>query len=88
MYMDGSQKCVIKIWLGNVLGGSTESINLSYGNSVSDSDNSMNEMIICELDKDKALKLKMTLNIFRDCKAGEPADIVKEIWDKVKPYLD
>ena len=85
MYIDGSQKCAIKIWLGNSFGGSTDSINLSHGNSVSDSDNSVNEIIICEVDKDKELKLKMTL--FGNCTAGEPADIVKEIWDTVMPYL-
>lgn len=87
MYINGSQKYAIKVWLGNGFGASIETINLAYGNYISDSDNSMNEVISCEVDKDKTLKLKMTLNMFGNKEASTPSEILKEIWKNVIPWL-
>ncbi|MHB1421070.1 MAG: toll/interleukin-1 receptor domain-containing protein [Bacillota bacterium] len=87
MYIKGSQKYAIKVWLGNGFGASTETINLAYGNHISDRDNSMNEIIGCEVDKDKTLKLRMTLNMFGDQEAGTPSEVLKQIWKNVIPWL-
>lgn len=87
MYINGSQKYAIKLWLGNGFGARTETINLAYGNHISDSDNSMNEIIDCEVNKDKTLKLKMTLNMFGDKEAGTPSEVLREIWKNVIPWL-
>lgn len=87
MYINGSQKYAIKLWLGNGFGARIETINLAYGNLISDSDNSMNEIIDCEVNKDKTLKLKMTLNMFGDKEAGTPSEVLREIWKNVIPWL-
>jgi len=87
MYINGSQKYAIKLWIGNGFGARIETINLAYGNHISDSDNSMNEIIDCEVNKDKTLKLKMTLNMFEDKEAGTPSEVLREIWKNVIPWL-
>lgn len=87
MYINGSQKYAIKLWLGNGFGARTETINLAYGNHISDSDNSMNEIIDCEVNKDKTLKLKMTLNMFGDKEVGTPSEVLREIWKNVIQWL-
>ncbi len=87
MYKNGHQKYAIKLWLGHSFGAKTETINLSYGNHISDSDNAMNEIISCEVGDDNTLKLKMILNVFGNKDAIEPHEIVLEIWRNVIPYL-
>jgi hypothetical protein len=87
MYVSGSQKYAIKLWLGNGFGARTETINLAYGNHISDSDNSMNEIICCEVNKDNTLRLKMTMNMFGNKEAGTPSEVLREIWKNALPWL-
>jgi hypothetical protein len=87
MYINGTQKYAIKIWLGSGLGGSQETINLSYGNFVSDGDNSMNEIITCDVDKNNNLGLKMTMNIFGNRELVDVKVIILEIWKNVINYI-
>jgi hypothetical protein len=87
MYISGSQKYAIKLWLGNGFSARTETINLAYGNHISDSDNSMNEIICCEVNKDNTLRLKMTMNMFGNKEAGTLSEVLREIWKNVLPWL-
>jgi hypothetical protein len=87
MYINGSQKCAVKLWLANAFGASTDTINLACGNYTSDSDNSMNEIIDCEVSEDKTLKLRMTLNIFGDKEASTSSEVLREIWKNIIQYL-
>ncbi|MBU3198166.1 toll/interleukin-1 receptor domain-containing protein [Clostridium estertheticum] len=83
MYLDGTQKYAFKVWLGSGFGGRQETINLSYGNFVSDADNSMNEIIACEVDKDNKLGLIMTMNIFGNRDIVNSKIVISEIWKNV-----
>lgn len=87
MYISGSQKYAIKLWIGNGLGARIETINLAYGNHISESDNSMNEIIDCEVNRDNTLKLRMTLNMFGDKEVSTPPEVLKEIWQNVVQWL-
>jgi vacuolar-type H+-ATPase subunit F/Vma7 len=87
MYLDGSQKYSVKIWLGNGLGARQETINLSYGYFVSESDNSMNEIIMCELDKQNKLRLKMTMNFSGVRDSVDSKTVTLEIWKNISIYL-
>lgn len=87
MYINGSQKHAVKLWLGNTWGYGVDTINLAYGNYVSDNDGSMNEIITCEVDKDKTLILKMTMNMFGKENANTSATILTEIWKNVIRWL-
>lgn len=87
MYLNGSQKYAVKLWLGHGLGSRTETINLAYGNHIYDNDNAMNEIIDCEVDEDNTLKLKMTLNMSYDKKVDTPEEVLKEIWKNVISWI-
>ncbi|GEM_PF-841512 len=87
MYLDGTQKYSFKIWLGSGLGGRQETINLSYGYFVSDSDNSMNEIIICEVDAQNNLGLKMTMNSYGIREITDSKVVTSEIWKNVIQYI-
>lgn len=78
LYVDGKSVNAIKVWYGNSFGGNT--INLSYGNYLSMSDNSMNEILTHYIDDQNELKLKMSMNSFGNRNATTPDEIVKEIW--------
>ena len=78
MYINGSQKYAIKMWLGSGFGARAETINFAYGNHISDSDNSMNEIINCEVDRDKKIKLRMTMNMYGNKEAGTPSEVLKK----------
>lgn len=88
MYLNGAQKYSFKIWLGNSFGAKQETINISYGYFVSDGDNSMNEMIICELDKKNRLGLKMTMNYFNSRDIIDSKTVATEIWKNIINYID
>lgn len=87
MHLDGTQKYSFKIWLGNGLGARQETINLSYGYFVSDSDNSMNEIIMCELDKENKLGLKMTMNFSGSRDIVDTKTVISEIWKTIINYI-
>jgi hypothetical protein len=77
--VDGNIKTAVTMWISNMF--RSKSINLRYGISWNNAlDNSYNESIVCEVDKNKNLKLKMTMNFHGDMKADTPETIVKEIW--------
>ncbi|MEN6460829.1 MAG: toll/interleukin-1 receptor domain-containing protein [Syntrophomonas sp.] len=87
-YVNGQQKYAVKLWLGSGFGSREETINLSYGNHVSESDNSMNEFISCEVAKDKSLLLKMNMNMFGNRAANTSYEIVREIWSEITHWLN
>lgn len=83
LYVDGNLRFTLKIWLGTSFGGNTPSINLSYDNTYSHSDNSFNEIIHCESNSDKILGLKMTMNIMNKEGLMGPNGVAKEIWGMI-----
>ncbi len=85
-YLNGMEKHVIKIWLGDFF-SRQENILLSYGRMVSDNDNSCNEMIVNEVNQDKKLKLKFTMGMFTDKKLMDAREISQEIWKQVVPFI-
>lgn len=87
-YVNGQQKYAVKIWLGSGFGSREETINLSYGNYVSESDNSMNEYISCEVTEDKILRLKMNMNMFGNRDVHTPEEVAREIWSNIRQWLD
>jgi len=86
-YINGMEKYAVKIWLGNLLGGASQSIYLSYGRFSIDSDNSFNDVIECEVTKTKDLKLKMTMNFMTGNNASDAYGIAVEIWKQIVQYL-
>ncbi len=87
MYLNGTQKYSFKVWLGSGFGARQETINLSYGHFVSDSDTSMNEIIMCELDKENKLGLKMTMNFSGSRDVLDSKSITAEIWKNIINYI-
>lgn len=87
IYLNGQQKYSVKIWLGNGLGARQETINLSYGNYISESDNSMNEIIMCEVDKSNKLILKMTMNFTGIKDANDSKSVTAEIWKNIMNWI-
>ncbi len=82
LYLDGDLKHSIKMWLGSNFGGIND-INLAYGKRISQNDNSMNEIIRCEVDSDNIMYLTRTLNIYSNNKGSNaPEGIAKEIWSE------
>lgn len=87
IYLNGTQKYSFKIWLGSGLGARQETINISYGYFVSDSDNSMNEIITCEADKENKLGLKMTMNYLGSKDIIDSKVVTTEIWKNIINYI-
>jgi len=85
-YINGMEKHTIKMWLDTKF-SKQENILLSYGRFGIDSDNSWNEMIICELTEKKELILKMTMNMFGNRDGKSAREISIEIWKQVLQYL-
>lgn len=85
-YINGMEKHAIKMWLDSKF-SKQENILLSYGRFGIDSDNSCNEMIICEVTEKKELTLKMTMNMFgnRDVKSAREISI--EIWKQILQFI-
>lgn len=87
MYLDGTQKHSFKVWLGSGFGGRQETINLYYGDSFSDADDSMNEIITCEVDKDNKLGLIMTMNLYGNRDIVDSKIVISEIWKNINNYI-
>ena len=87
IYMNGNQKYAVKVWLGSGYSSGPETINMAYGNRISDYDTSMNEMVTCEVGKDKKLNLKMTMNRSGDKEANSPKLVVIEVWNNILMWL-
>lgn len=85
-YINDMEKHSVKIWLGNNF-SREENIHLSYGHQGFDSDNSCNEMILCEVNKNKELKLKMTMSMTSNREDRDAKDISVEIWKNITQYL-
>ncbi len=85
-YINGMEKQAVKIWLDNHF-SRQENILISYGRFGIDSDNSFNEIIVCETNEKKELMLKMTMNMFgiRDGKSAREISI--EIWKNIIQFL-
>lgn len=79
IYLDGSHKTSIKIWLGGMFG--RETIQLAYGRNIDVyADNSCNESITHKIDEDNNLSLKLTMNLFMNEDPDTPEKVVKNIW--------
>jgi len=86
-YINGMEKYAVKIWLGNLFGGGSQNIYLSYGRFNIDSDSSFNDVIECEVTKTKDLKLKMTMNSMTGNNTSDAYGVTVEIWKKIIQYL-
>lgn len=85
-YINGMEKQTVKIWLGSNF-SRDEHIFLSYNGDMIDSDNSFNEMITCEVDRNKNLKLKMTMQLYGDKEEKDTNEIAVEIWKHIMQYF-
>lgn len=85
-YINGMEKQTVKIWLDNKF-SKQENILLSYSIFGIDSDNSWNEMIVCEVNKKKELILKMTMNMFGNGEPKDSKEISIEIWKYVLQFF-
>lgn len=85
-YINDMEKHSVKIWLGNNF-SREENIHLSYGQQRSDGDNSWNEMIQCEVSKNKELKLRLTMSMTGNREDRDAKDISVEIWKNILQYL-
>ncbi|MFR6017319.1 MAG: toll/interleukin-1 receptor domain-containing protein [Paraclostridium sordellii] len=83
VYLNGCSKHSLKIWVGNGLGGSDLSINMAYGYNISDNDNSMNEIIRCNIDKNKELFLSMTMNFSNKNEYMTANQVFEVIWKNI-----
>lgn len=82
VYINGTCVTGLKMWVGSSM-GSESSICLSYGTWLNENnDGSMNEIIRCEIDENKELKLSMMLNFTVGNKMMTSEEIAKEIWRK------
>lgn len=81
-YLNGMEKYSVKMWFGNSF-YREENICLSYGRFVIDGDNSCNEIIACEINEDKELKLKMTMTMFGNRGLMDAKDISIELWKSI-----
>lgn len=86
MYLDGNLKHSIKMWLGANFGGISD-INLAYGTRIYQNDNSMNEIIRCEVDSGNELLLTRTLTISSSKTRTTPEEIAKEIWTESLAWI-
>lgn len=81
IYINGSIVTGLKMWFGTSMGMRSNSICLSYGAWLSDNnDGSMNEIINCEVDDNKELKLNMMMNFSGRNKFMNAEEVAKEIW--------
>lgn len=86
LFVDQNLKLAIKIWLGSIY-SSYEQINFWFGHWADVSDNTMNEILICDVEDNK-LRLKMTMNLFGNKDVSDVESIVKEIWERrIVSYL-
>ncbi|ENY99808.1 hypothetical protein HMPREF1092_02944 [Clostridium thermobutyricum] len=82
-FVNGTLVTGLKIWLGSSMGMRENSICISSGNWINENDDgSMNEIINCEIDENKELKLKMLMNFLVSNKLMDAKEMAKEIWIK------
>lgn len=87
LYLYGNQVAGVKIWIGGLMYDSN-SICLSYGNHINvRSDNSMNEIISVDVNRDNKMKLKLTLSFSGKDETDTPEKIVRSIWTSSLAYL-
>ncbi|XOK61174.1 toll/interleukin-1 receptor domain-containing protein [Paenibacillus elgii] len=89
LFVDGQYKTGIKMWLGGWgFGSFDDKINFSYGRHIdANHDNSMNEMLICEVIKNEP-KLKMSMNMMGE-NPQSLEEIVRVIWKRnIATYLE
>ncbi len=77
IYLDGTRKYSFKAWLENGV-ALPDTINLSYGYLIKDSDDLISERITCELDKENKLGLKMNMNFNKNIINSK--SVTLEIW--------
>jgi len=85
-YINDMEKRSVKIWLDSKF-SQQENILLSYDSYGIDSDNSCNEMIMCEVNKGKVLKLKMMMNMFGNREEMDAKGVAVEVWKQILQYL-
>ena len=85
-YINDMEKQIVKIWLANN-SSKEEYIFLSYNRHIIDSDNSFNEMITCEVDAKKNLKLKMTMQLYGDKEEKDAIEVATLIWKHIMQYF-
>jgi len=83
LYLNGHLRQSEKIWVGNMMGSRYETINVSYGDFIDDSDSSMNEIIQAEVDEHKNLCLRMTMDYSGNLNANDSKSIAMKIWKNV-----
>lgn len=81
-YINGMVKQLVKIWIGSNF-SREENILVSYGQFNIDNDSSCNEMIICEINEKKELKLRMTMNMIGNREVMDSKDVSIEIWKHI-----
>ena len=83
LYQNGSEVTSVKIWIGSQFG---KGINFSIGQRIDPyQDNSMNEIVTCEVDHNNNLFLKTTMNM-SGSNASTPKEVVEEIWKRSIQY--
>lgn len=82
-YLNGMNKRNVRVWYGSMFGSRENSIFISYDN-YTNSRNSFNDMINCEVEGNK-LNLKTMMN-FSDTESGVDG-VVKCIWKNICLYL-
>lgn len=85
-YINDMEKQIVKIWLANNF-SREENILILYNGHMIDSDNSCNEMITCEVDANKNLKLKMTMQFYGDREVKDASEIAILIWKHIMQYF-
>ncbi len=87
VYLNGQSKYAVKMWIGSGVAGREQSICLSYGTYISDSDNSMNEIVRCEIDKNNELFLGMTMSYNNRNEYMTANDVFINIWSRILDYI-
>jgi hypothetical protein len=88
IYLNGSHKYETRIWLSNYFGSGEECIKIMSGRYISDSDNSFNEVIKCEGNKEKNLYLKRTVNLSYSKENLTYKEVAEDIWKNILLYLN
>lgn len=89
IYINGAIKVGIKMWYGASMGMQQNSIFLSYGTWINESDDSsMNQIINCVVNENKELKLDMMMSFSGNNKMLNVDEVSRKIWiEHVKNYL-
>ena len=81
LYVNGTLKTGVKIWLGSSFGGSSN-ISFSFGHHLEPfNDNSMNGILNCEVHHNNKMLLKGLIGFHNQNHSLQPDDIIKYIWE-------